>query len=565
MIPLLLRPYLLGAKNEFIREYRTRFWNRTTFAALFVLFILSGMYIISISFFTKFREHEVFSTDLIHQFLSLSLLAILSVTCFSAIISAMGALFSSKDLTLLFLAPISLNRIFFSKLLHILFLSSWMFALVSFVFALGLRESFDISWLLLPSWFFHFLLFLIIPTNIGIITVIAIANIVPPDRLREVVILFVALGLFALLSFDQETTLGTGMDNSDSIAKAVLLSKKFSRNDTSLYPSHLLSSVITSSITNKTTPVRDSILLSGYALFTTLISLTFFRVFFLNGWAKSSNSNVQRITYKSQWSTRFGNFLFKNPSPLRAFMGKELRTFVRDTTQSIQLLLLLTLTFIYIYNFRVIQSSVVVERDYAGIWSTILNISNILFGGFVVAAVCTRFVFPTISLEGASYQILRSTPISLQEFIRYKFLTWFVPILVLALILFVSGSIAIDFEAGAILTSAFYAINISASLIAVGISTGAIYSRFDWENPIQVSSSFGSLVYMMISLGVVFINILPASLLFGLLNSSMLNERLISIDLTFIYLCCVFITIFINGAIIRRALLTAENHLENAE
>ena len=60
---------------------------------------------------------------------------------------------------------------------------------------------------------------------------------------------------------------------------------------------------------------------------------------------------------------------------------------------------------------------------------------------------CTRFVYPSISLEGTTYQILRSVPITLEEFLRYKFLTWFIPICILSLILFISGGMAIQADA----------------------------------------------------------------------------------------------------------------------
>ena len=242
-------------------------------------------------------------------------------------------------------------------------------------------------------------------------------------------------------------------------------------------------------------------------------------------------------------------------------MGKELRTFIRDTTQSIQLLLLLTLTFIYIYNFRVIQSGAIIEDKYREIWQTILCVSNILFGGFVIAAVCTRFVFPTISLEGQSYQIIRATPITISEFIRYKFLTWFIPLSILSIILFISGALAIEAEAEIILAAILQAICLSASLVALGISAGAIYSRFDWENPIQVSSNFGSLVYMFLSLGVIFSNLIPTTVLYTFFNLKYFQENLLFVDLSFLYVCCLFLIIILNGSIIKKSLNAAENHL----
>jgi ABC-2 type transport system permease protein len=271
------------------------------------------------------------------------------------------------------------------------------------------------------------------------------------------------------------------------------------------------------------------------------------------------------VLYQSQLSTRIGDYLFHQPSPLRAFLGKELRTFVRDTTQSIQFLLLITLTFIYIYNFRMIQSGAIIEEQYREIWQAILSCSNILFGGFVIAAICTRFVFPTISLEGASYQILRATPISLREFVRYKYLTWYIPLSIVSFLLLSSGALSIEVDTYSFITTAIVSFSMSASLVALGIGTGAIYSRFDWENPIQVSSSFGSLVYMFLSMGLICVNLIPVSILFLFLNLGILKDELLFVDLAFVYICCIFLIIILNGTIIRRSLLAAEQHLANSE
>jgi ABC-2 type transport system permease protein len=559
-IPVLLQPYILGLLNDLKREYSNRIWNRTTFAALFMFFILSGMYLIGFSFFLKFKDHEVYSLELLSNFVALSLLAVFTVICFSAIISSMGVLFSSKDISLFFFAPVSLQRIFIAKFIHILILSSWMFAFVTVAFGLGLIDAFSTSWVYLPSWGFHFILFLSIPTSIGIIIVVCIANIVPAERLREVIVLFVILGLIAMLSYDQDTTMNTNV--SSSISKAVVLSKHFSSSNHEFLPHTLLSQVISNDLSDNDFSFKPGMLLTGYSLFSFLMAFLTFRFFFLRGWAKSSNSNVQRIVYKSQLSTRLGDYFFHAPSPLRAFLGKELRTFIRDTTQSIQLLLLLTLTFIYIYNFRVIQSGAIIEDQYREIWQAILSISNVLFGGFVVAAVCTRFVFPTISLEGDSYQILRATPITLRDYVRFKYLTWFLPISFLAFILFFSGALAIDGNTKVLITSSIQSLCLASSLVALGIATGAIYSRFDWENPIQVSSNFGSLVYMFLAVAVIFCNLIPASILYVFFNISYFQDNLLVVDLTFLYICCLFITVIMNGAIIRRSLIAAENHLK---
>lgn len=559
VFPILLKPYVIAIKNDLKREYAERFWNRTTFAILFVSLILLGMSELSLSFFTKLKQADVFTAELLTNFISLSLLALFSVTTFSAIISATSSLYSSKDLSLHLVCPIPLRTIFIAKLLHVTLLSTWMFSLVMLTFGIGLIQSFDISYFNLLLWAPGLVLFGMIPSALGILAVIIVANVFPADRLREVAVLIVVVGLMSLILYDQEVALSTKMP--DSISRAITMAKKFSRGNIWWYPNSLYASIITGAIYSGTVLCWEYLFLLFETVLLSLVVFFLFNRLFLRGWAKSTNSNVQRISYKAGYSRKMGDLIFRKPSPLRAVMGKEFRTFIRDTTQSVQLLLLLTLTFIYLYNFRVIQSSSIVEGSYREAWQAILSSANILFAGCVLVAVCTRFVYPCISLEGSSYDIIMATPIGIRSFLKCKFLTWFIPVSTLSFILLISGGLAIQADISSLVGMSIISICLGASLVALGIGIGAYYAKFDWETPIQVSSNFGSLVYMMLAMTVVVLNLVPASIFFVFSNVSFFKERLMLIDLSFAHICCLFLVVIMNGSIIRRALIAGETKL----
>lgn len=563
MIPILLKPYILGTKNDLKREYSERFWNRTTFALLFVTLILIGMSEVSYSFFIKLKQADVFSEELIKNFISLSLLALFSVTTFSAIISATSALYSSKDLSLHLVCPIPLSSIFLAKLFHVTLLSTWMFALVLLTFGMGIIDAFHLSFLSLFYWTPALILFGMIPSCIGILAVIIVANVFPANRLREVVVLIVVIGLISLILYDQESTLTSTVP--DSIARAIVMAKKFSRGNIWWYPNSLFSEIIVSSIFKKDIATYYYLILLLETL--TLVTITgmIFSKLFMRGWAKSTNSNVQKTIYKASLGKKLGNLIFRNASPVRGIMGKEFQTFIRDTTQSVQLLLLLTLTFIYLYNFRVIQSSSIIEGSYREAWQAILSSANILFAGCVLVAVCTRFVYPSISLEGGSYQIIMATPIGIRGLLKCKFLTWFLPISILSFILLISGGLAIDADASSLVGMTIISISLGASLVALGIGIGAYYAKFDWESPIQVSSNFGSLVYMMFAMIVVILNLIPATIFFIFSNISFFKDRLMLIDLSFAHICCLFLVVMMNGAITRKSLMIGEMKLAEKE
>ncbi len=83
------------------------------------------------------------------------------------------------------------------------------------------------------------------------------------------------------------------------------------------------------------------------------------------------------------------------PETTRAIMIKDIKTFLRDTTQWSQLFLLLALIVVYLYNFKVLP----LDRSPmpAGTLRTLVSFANLALAGFVLSAVAVRFAFPAIS------------------------------------------------------------------------------------------------------------------------------------------------------------------------
>jgi ABC-2 type transport system permease protein len=76
--------------------------------------------------------------------------------------------------------------------------------------------------------------------------------------------------------------------------------------------------------------------------------------------------------------------------PTRAMIGKEVRTLTRDVAQWSQLFLFIALLFLYLYNIRMLPLG-------GDARATIVAYANLGMAGFVVAAICLRFAYPSIS------------------------------------------------------------------------------------------------------------------------------------------------------------------------
>ena len=122
----------------------------------------------------------------------------------------------------------------------------------------------------------------------------------------------------------------------------------------------------------------------------------------------------------------------------RQLLIKDLKIFLRDVSQWSQLLLLLALVLLYLYNFRVLDLQRIPYMS--GFVKNVYAFVNLGMAGFVMATVAVRFVFPAVSAEGAAFWIIRTSPISLRDFLWSKFWTGLVPVLVLTEVLTIAAN-----------------------------------------------------------------------------------------------------------------------------
>ena len=228
--------------------------------------------------------------------------------------------------------------------------------------------------------------------------------------------------------------------------------------------------------------------------------------------------------------------------------------FMRDPAQALQLFFLLVLSLLYLYNFKALRMSSTLSPEIMNWWEAVLAIANVTLGGCVISAIGTRFVFGTVSMEGRSYSILRSLPLSLSQILRYKFYFWLMPFFIIASVLFVSGAMAVRTAPEAVAASFVFALALSIGIVGLGVGIGAVYARFDWDSPAEISASFGSLVYMVLSMVLIFLTMIPAGFVFVLTCVPNFSALLSSNDLYIVHGCSYFLAFFINISVARRAL-----------
>jgi ABC-2 type transport system permease protein len=159
-----------------------------------------------------------------------------------------------------------------------------------------------------------------------------------------------------------------------------------------------------------------------------------------------------------------------------------------------QLLLLLALVLVYLYNFSVLDLQRI--PYISGFIKNVYAFVNLGMAGFVMATVTVRFVFPAVSVEGASFWIIRTSPVSLHDFLWSKFWTGLVPVLVLTEVLTIAANEFLGVDPMLKLMAAGAIVLMSFAMVGLAVGLGARYPRFGGD-PSQVAGSYGGVAFMM--------------------------------------------------------------------
>jgi ABC-2 type transport system permease protein len=241
-------------------------------------------------------------------------------------------------------------------------------------------------------------------------------------------------------------------------------------------------------------------LLASYALFLPLVTSWVSGAVYLDGWSKAQESRQGR--HKLAWLDNTLEWMtWPFPEFTRAIMLKDIRTFLRDTTQWSQLFLLGALIVVYLYNFKVLP----LDRSPmpAGTIRTLVSFANLGLAGFVLSAIAIRFAFPAVSLEGKAFWILQTSPISLRSLLWSKFWLNFVPLLVLGEVLVFLSNLLLRVPSWMMILSLITIFLMTIGIAAIGVGIGAMYPKFDFDNAAEIPTSFGGAVCMMASIAFV--------------------------------------------------------------
>jgi ABC-2 type transport system permease protein len=425
------------------------------------------------------------------KLLGLMLVSFLSILLLSNIITALSSFFLARDLDMLVAAPVDWLRLYGAKLLETMVHSSWMVVLLAVPMFAAYGFAYDGGWGYPLIVVVTFIPFLVVPAVIGSAVTLVLVNVFPARRTRDIlslIAILAAAGLVVLFRLLRPEQLARPEGFRSLMDFIVLL-----RGPTSpLLPSEWVQQGIMGWVTGEV-DLLPFFLLWSTAAAAIVIGAFVHRTLYARGFTKAQES-AQATGRDGILRNIIGKLLTPFGTLRRELVLKELRLFFRDTTQWSQLILLAVLIVVYVFNIKYLPLTS------EGLTFFIVNIVpflNLVLAGFVLASIAARFIFPSVSLEGRTLWLLRSSPMSMHDLLWSKFWVGTLPLLILALTIVGATNFLLRTSEFMMWVSLGTITLLTFAIAGLALGFGTLFPQFETENAAQIPTSFGGLVFMM--------------------------------------------------------------------
>ncbi len=524
-------------KNGFTRPGQSERLKSLFFFTLSLLFLGALLYG-SLAFFQKLEAEKPFGPLLVQKLVQFLFLTFFAVLTFSSIITSLNAFFLDSDLPMLITAPQSYGRIYLARFFQTFVMTGWMVILFGFPVFLACGIVFKAPWFYYPWIMAVIICFEILPVALGCLTTVILVKAFPARKMQDILIILVVI-LIIILYFLFRFIKPEQLFNPDIFHGFAEYFATLRTPDSPLLPSSWGAVALL-------TPLNGKILHDGVFFLLTMLSWGMFAVVvgtwvanraYLDAYSKSQEGRRLSLTGTHFVQSFFSRLASSRDAIIRQIYLKEIRSFFRDTSQWTQLLLLLALIVVYLFNFKALD----LDR-FAGISKSLratIAFVNLVLAGFVLSAICVRFVLPAISVEGKAFWIIRTAPVSLRSFVWAKFRFYAIPLFVISELLIFLSNHLLNTSTFIMVFSMVIMGGLSVAITALAVGVGAIYPNFEEKNVAKMTTGVSSIIYMAIAQALIIFTIgvsaYPADLMLRAFYS---GHTLSVLQLTIIVLAC---------------------------
>jgi len=474
-----------------------------------IVYFLIASHYLSLYFFRTLFEIPSLGPLISFPIISVILLVLLVMLLFSNIVTALTTMYLSKDLDLLLSLPIPSKNLFTYKYFQTTFYTSWMI----FLFGLPLLSAYGrvvgAPFYFYPAILIVFLPLALIPASLGITITNLLMRFIPLSKAKSILLV---IGLFiGTLLVGLVRILSPQRLFSPSFISDFLKSLKTSPTPITPYlPNYFATVSLTSCAQGRIQPFFSHLLLLILIAILLYLFSTFLgnRLFF-SGLAHAQTSSfrmtarfacpvfyLSKFRYLKIGKKRRDPFLSGRLWSLSSFnqlIFKDVRLFIREITNWLPLLILFPIVIVHLINLKGLK----IEEAYLHLWLTIVNLGLV---GFIITVASVRFIYPSLSLEGKSFWILRSAPIPLKKIFFEKWLLTFIPLFIFCETLIIATNLLIRVEPFICILSMVTVFLLTATLTSLGIGIGGTFPKFRFDHPVYISTSAGGIFFMILCL-----------------------------------------------------------------
>jgi len=497
--PFLLLPHAWASRNRVRRREKGDLLRGIVFGTIGVLVagaLFYGAYWVT----SQLSAYEEFGDYLLRLGLSWLFLSFLAFLAFSGVVTALSTFFLSDDLRLLMASPVSARRLFLARFARTVGSASWMVVIFMAPVLFGVGVGRCAPYAFYATMIATIIPFSIIPVALGSACTLFVVNVFPARRARDLLMLMglvFAAAVVLLLRFIQPERLLRVESLPDITDFFATLQSPI----TPMLPSFWAGETLFAAVQGGFDWLHQSALWTTAGAFTVMLGAAHGRWHFA-GYSRSQEAP----------KTRFAHFRTLDVvaaalplSPVRRqLLVKDIKIFLRDVSQWVQLLPLLALVLLYLYNFRVLDLDRIPYMS--GFIKNVYAFINLGMAGFVMATVAVRFVFPAVSAEGAAFWIIRTSPISMHDFLWSKFWTALLPVFLFTEALTIAANQLLGVDPFLKLVAAASIFFLTFALVGLASGLGARYPRFN-ADATQAAGSYGGVMFMIAAVALIIVTI----------------------------------------------------------
>ena len=498
---ILLRPRLLSAKNGLKPDKQNNHRMRLFLFLLIGITFWAGAFLMVYRVLTYFQSVQDFGDILAMKLLSMMVITFFTLLLFSSIINSLSHLYLSRDLSLLHSLPVTRRDIFLSRWLSSAFDSSWMVVAFSLPVFLSYGLVYKAGFVFYGVAICAIVCLCLIASAISTLIVLSGAAMLPAGKIRTLFVIM-GVGLALLLVLVLRMIRPEQLVNPDSFASVVLYLNSMQALSLPYLPTTWITDTVRFALKSEWRPAFFNLALSASCFF----SLMFFneltsRAVYFRGFSRAQTTAKRLFAPVKFRGYGWENLLSFLSRPAKAFAVKEIRSFFRDATQWPQLFLICALIVVYLYNFSVLPlDKSPMKTVYL---QNVFSFLNVGLAAFVLSAIAARFVFPAVSMEGEAFWIIQSAPVSMKTFLWIKFFLYYIPLLALSEILIVASNILLGVTPFMMFLSIVTIFCLVPAIVGLAVGLGARYPDFKSENPALSATSFGGVLFMLLSFGLI--------------------------------------------------------------